>query len=130
MKVFITGPMTGLPDYNRDGFDKAAKTIEALGHTPLNPYRQDFVDTKRSWGECMLASLLLLLQADAILALEGAENSTGSGIEQVFAARMKLPTVTYRTLANLPTSASQSNVPAHIKMTRYQQHCLARKGRG
>lgn len=130
MKVFITGPMTGLPDYNRDSFDNAAKTIEALGHTPLNPYRQDFVDTKRTWGECVLASLLLLLEADAILALEGAENSTGSGIERVFAARMNLPAVTYRTLANMPVSANQPNIPAHITPTRYQQHCLARKGRG
>lgn len=127
MKVFITGPMTGLPDYNRDSFDKAAKTIEALGHIPLNPYRQDFVDTKRTWGECMLASLLLLLEADAILALEGAENSTGSGIERVFAARMDLPAVTYRTLANMPASADQPSTPAHIKLTRYQQHCLARE---
>lgn len=125
--MFITGPMTGLPDYNRDSFDKAAKTIEALGHIPLNPYRQDFVDTKRTWGECMLASLLLLLEADAILALEGAENSTGSGIERVFAARMDLPAVTYRTLANMPASANQPGTPAHIKLTRYQQHCLARE---
>lgn len=130
MKVFITGPMTGLPDYNRDSFDNAAKTIEALGHTPLNPYRQELVDAGKTWGECVLSSLLQLLQADAILALEGAENSTGSTIEQVFAARMKIPTVTYRTLATMPVSANQPGTPAHIKPTRYQQHCLARKGRG
>lgn len=113
MKVFITGPMTGLPDYNRDSFDNAAKTIEALGHTPLNPYRQELVDAGKTWGECVLSSLLQLLQADAILALEGAENSTGSTIEQVFAARMKLPTVTYRMLATMPVPANQPSVPAH-----------------
>lgn len=41
MRVYVAGPMTGLPDYNFPAFDRAAAHLRALGHTVFNPAEND-----------------------------------------------------------------------------------------
>ncbi|MDP4455455.1 DUF4406 domain-containing protein, partial [Escherichia coli] len=37
MKIYIAGPMTGYPDYNRAAFNAKASELMAEGHIVLNP---------------------------------------------------------------------------------------------
>lgn len=37
MRIYISGPMTGLPDNNRPAFDAAAKRLREQGHFVINP---------------------------------------------------------------------------------------------
>jgi len=37
MIVFLSGPMTGLPDFNRPAFNEYASKLEELGHIVINP---------------------------------------------------------------------------------------------
>ena len=37
MRVYISGPMTGVPDLNRPAFDAAEKRLTAQGHFVINP---------------------------------------------------------------------------------------------
>lgn len=41
MKLYLAGPMTGLPDYNFPAFDKAAAILTAQGHEVFNPAQND-----------------------------------------------------------------------------------------
>lgn len=36
-KIYIAGPMTGIPDYNRPAFNEYAAKLVEQGHTVLNP---------------------------------------------------------------------------------------------
>ena len=37
MRVYVSGPMTSLPDHNRPAFDAAAKRLREQGHFVINP---------------------------------------------------------------------------------------------
>ena len=37
MRIYISGPMTGMPDHNRAAFDAAAKRLREQGHFVINP---------------------------------------------------------------------------------------------
>ena len=39
MKVYISGPMHGVPDENADAFALAASRLASLGHEVLTPVR-------------------------------------------------------------------------------------------
>ena len=46
MRVYISGPMTGLPDCNRAAFDAAAKRLAEQGFFAVNP-----ADISRLFGD-------------------------------------------------------------------------------
>lgn len=41
MKVYISGPMTGLPEFNYPAFFAAAEALEARGYETINPARTE-----------------------------------------------------------------------------------------
>jgi hypothetical protein len=41
MKLYLAGPMSGLPSYNFPAFDAAAKQLREAGHTVFNPAEND-----------------------------------------------------------------------------------------
>lgn len=41
MKVYISGPMTGYPNHNREAFDECEAAIVKMGHTAVNPATLD-----------------------------------------------------------------------------------------
>ena len=42
MKVFISGPMKGYPNFNKEAFDQAEKELIQQGYTVFNPAWMDF----------------------------------------------------------------------------------------
>ena len=42
MKVFISGPMKGYPNFNKEAFDQAEKDLVQQGYTVFNPAWMDF----------------------------------------------------------------------------------------
>ena len=46
MRIYIAGPMRGLPRYNFDEFDKAEERLRASGRIPVSPARMD----RAIWG--------------------------------------------------------------------------------
>lgn len=88
--VFISGPMTGLPDFNRVAFNAEAERLAALGFIVLNP--AVFPDGLEH-GQYMAMCLPMLEQADTIMLLEGWENSKGAVMEFNRARELQLPTM-------------------------------------
>ncbi|QJU52953.1 DUF4406 domain-containing protein [Herbiconiux sp. SALV-R1] len=83
MKVYIAGPMTGLPLFNYPAFNEAAAHLRALGHTPLNPARHDIAGPIKPWDYYMRDALSLVIQADGIALLSGWEDSRGAVLEHI-----------------------------------------------
>ena len=89
MKIYISGPITGLPQAKaRANFAAAADQIRRKGHEPVNPcLTQELLDPKTtSWSQYMEVCLALLRVCDALVFLPGAARSKGSNLE-AFEAR-------------------------------------------
>jgi len=77
--VYLSGPMTGLPDYNRPEFIQAELMLRlCYGCKVLNPARwQDGL----SWTEYMRLDMELLREATVLVRLPGWKGSRGAVIE-------------------------------------------------
>lgn len=84
MKVFISGPMTGMDDYNRPMFNEAEKKLRELGYDVFNPAWMQFGD-EWSNNEIMAIDLVALSRCEAICHLSHWHKSKGATIENVFA---------------------------------------------
>ena len=89
MKLYIAGPMTGLPDLNFPAFNAVAEQLRQAGHTPANPAEIN-PDHTMPWAECMQRDIAELVKCDGIVLLPGWEGSAGANIERLFAQRMGL----------------------------------------
>jgi hypothetical protein len=120
MRVYISGPMTGLPDLNRTAFDAAEKRLTAQGHFVINPHRigelfgtaeelsesfeifyaidgkdnyilKDELDKRASIARAVMdADLAAVRSCDAIYLLRGWETSRGAKKELAEALRLNL----------------------------------------
>jgi hypothetical protein len=90
MRIYIAGPMTGIPEYNYPAFMAATEQLEALGHVALNPANHDISGEIKSWQYYMRHGLRLLLDADAIAVLPGWEGSRGASLEVKVAQALEM----------------------------------------
>jgi len=84
MRVYVAGPMTGLPQLNIAAFHAAARMLRADGHTAVNPAEIN-TDPCASWIECMRADIRELVTCEAIYLLPGWERSRGATLEHAIA---------------------------------------------
>lgn len=84
MRVYISGPMTGLPSLNFPAFHKAAASLRASGHSVVNPAELN-ANPNATRAECMRVDIGALLLCDSIAFLPGWENSRGARIERLVA---------------------------------------------
>ena len=80
MRVYISGPITGVDDY-MENFNKAEKYLTSLGYDVVNPAKVDAVLPKMSYDEYLRIDLYLLAQCDAIYLLDGWNRSNGARAE-------------------------------------------------
>lgn len=89
MRVYISGPMSNMPDLNFPAFNAAAAQLRQRGYDAVNPVDLN-PDPGTPWHECMRAGLKALCDCDAICLLPGWENSTGAYLELHVAHRIGL----------------------------------------
>ena len=89
MKVYLSGPMTGLPDYNRPEFNRVAAILRDMGHEVFNPAEAEQPILYR----VALASGLMWIceEADGIVSLRGSADSPGARAEIEVAAACEIP---------------------------------------
>lgn len=86
MTIYIAGPMTGIVNDNREGFNEAEAFLKAKGHTALNPaLLPRTLDDKKYLPIC----IAMLEACDAIFMLDGWENSQGAKAELAYAKRQR-----------------------------------------
>lgn len=93
-RIYIAGPMTGLPNYNYHAFDAKAEELRAHGHTVINPadigraaFGGKLDPSKGALKSLLSLELMALKSCDAIYMLPNWEQSRGARIEHRYAAR-------------------------------------------
>jgi hypothetical protein len=95
--VYISGPMSGLPEMNYPAFMAAEAKLQAMGYTVVNPARigADVIaaNPNATWDDFMAADLIALRACQAIHFLDGWTNSRGAKIEAKLAMDLRLPKI-------------------------------------
>lgn len=87
MKIYIAGPMSGLPDFNRAAFNHAHVFLGARGYVVLNPA---LLPDGLTQAEYMDICLAMIRCADAVFMLRGWEKSAGARAENALAERLEM----------------------------------------
>lgn len=104
MKIYIAGPMTGIPKWNFPAFFEAENQLLALGHEPVNPAHNDGATVQEAlesagspeapnnpWRWYMRRDLPHVLEVDALCVLPGWQKSKGASLEVHVAKAIGLP---------------------------------------
>lgn len=101
-RIYISGPMTGIPEYNYPAFDRAAIVLSEHGYEPVNPAEISRV------LECEFAEMNLtpnrfdylrrdiaeLVKCNGIFMLPGWQDSEGAKLEHTVALACGIEEVT------------------------------------
>ncbi len=105
-KIYIAGPMSGIPEFNFPAFNEAAARLEAVGYTVFNPAQKDeeegLDEEAFATGDHLLVQergfdfraaylwdVSKVIEADAIYMLRGWESSPGAVGEHAVAVAMR-----------------------------------------
>lgn len=78
--IYISGPMSNLPDFNRPRFNSEAALLRAQGFTVVNP-AESALPEGSSWRGHMREDIRALVDCDRIHLLPGWERSRGAMLE-------------------------------------------------
>lgn len=91
-RLYIAGPMSGLPGYNYPAFHEAADRLREAGHLVTNPAEEHDITKPLPAYDVMLAGALRkLLDCDAVAVLDGWEDSHGARTEVYVAGALSRP---------------------------------------
>jgi hypothetical protein len=98
MKIYISGPMTGLKGFNYHTFNVAACRLRDKGFEVVNP--AEINEPGKAWLHCMREDIKAMMDCDTVLYLPGSENSRGAKIELVLAFQLGLDVREYESFIN------------------------------
>ena len=98
-RIYLSGPMTGLPELNFPAFNAEADRLRALGFEVVNPADLN-PEPGTGWHECMRNDLKALLDCDALALLDGWQRSAGAHLEMHVAHRVGMEIVIAKEVAN------------------------------
>lgn len=91
-RVYVAGPMSGLPDFNYPAFHAAAARLRATGVHVENP-AENPVPECGSWEGYIRLALAQLITCDAIALLPGWAGSRGARLELHIASELGMPVI-------------------------------------
>ena len=109
MKVYLSGKMRGLPEFNYPMFNLYAAKLRLQGYTVTSPAELDNAEDLK-WVDCMKRDIRLLLDLDAIAMIPGWENSLGGKLELLISFFMGLDIMKADTLEVYSKESSEELV--------------------
>ena len=110
MKLYIAGPMRGIPEFNFPAFLVAAQRLEKMGHTCFNPAQRDIDEHGEQVYKGLKGDLreiahlgfdlrtsfsfdmgFICREAEGIVLLDGWENSSGAKAELAVCIALGIP---------------------------------------
>lgn len=96
--VYLSGPMSGLPDLNFPTFNAAAHALRQIGYSVINPAefktKTDGMTEAEAWRAYMQVDIKALVDCDAIVMLPGWAESRGACLERSIAQGLQMPVMT------------------------------------
>jgi hypothetical protein len=89
VKIYVSGPITDMPEGNKPLFDSESARLRALGYDVVNPWELN-PDGSADWLDCMLIDLPAVRECQAIALLPGWVLSNGAQMEYITAKKYKL----------------------------------------
>jgi hypothetical protein len=89
LRLYIAGPMTGIPHLNFPAFHAEAARLRALGYEIVNPAEIN-VDPQEGWATCLKRDIAQLVTCDGIALLPGWEKSRGAKLEWYIAQSLEM----------------------------------------
>lgn len=95
LRIYLSGPMRGYPDYNKPAFAKATAELRRQGHFVFSPGENDEILAKRgievNERTCFEVDIQYICRyADAIAMMPGWEGSKGARAEKALAEALGL----------------------------------------
>lgn len=107
-RVYLAGPMRGLPSFNFPAFDEATSTLREQGFEVWSPAERDREegfdpdrDEAKTLAYYMAFDLKAVCESDAIVVLPGWQRSKGATLELHVARECEIPIYTYPDLQPL-----------------------------
>lgn len=116
MKLYISGPMTGLPELNFPAFHAAAAELRALGFEVVNPAELN-PDGATPWAQCMRNDIKALCDCDVLALMRGWEQSKGAHLELHLAHRLEIGVVFLKDIIIESFAADVSRTKGAAPMT-------------
>jgi len=86
MRVYLSGPMAGLPEHSFPAFHSYAEQLRAAGYDVVNPAEID--NSGKTWEGCLRTDLREMCTCDTIALMPGWEKSKGANLELHIAHRL------------------------------------------
>lgn len=93
MTYYLSGPMSGIPDYNFPAFTEACRRLRGRGLTIISPHEQAGEgDPTKPYEQYLREDVRLMAEhCDALILLPGWPSSTGARMELQLALTLKMP---------------------------------------
>ena len=114
MKVYLAGPMTGIPEFNFPAFKAATEDLRQRGYDVLSPAEMDEAEgfepsptgddqAPEQYAAFLARDIQKIAEAniDAIVVLPGWETSGGANTEVAFVRALKRPVLRYPELTEI-----------------------------
>ena len=79
-RAYISGPMSGIKDFNYPAFNAEARRLRAMCYDVENPAENEKPEFN-TWDEWMRLAIAQLIKCDTVVTLHGWEMSRGAKIE-------------------------------------------------
>jgi hypothetical protein len=100
VKLYLAGPMSGIPQFNFPAFDAATKALRALGHSVVSPHEEDTPAAQaaawaspdgkhidgglggETWAQILARDIVIVAdKVDGVVFLPGWDKSRGARLE-------------------------------------------------
>lgn len=98
-RIYLSGPMTGLPDLNFPAFAAMTTSLREGGHTVTNP--AELNPDGGSWNDCMRRDIAALMDCDTVATLPDWENSKGAKLEVLIAEKLGMRVLNAKDLVSM-----------------------------
>ena len=85
-KIYLSGPMSGMAEYNFPAFHAAASKLRARGYDVFNPAEIDNGDTSKPKNYYLAQDIGAVLDCDTLVLISGWKHSSGARLERDVAA--------------------------------------------
>ena len=94
MTVYISGPITDVPDY-KEKFGLIEASLKLEGYETVNPSNVNLGENA-TWEEYMRHDIKLLCDCDAVFMMKGWQRSKGARVENYIAKKLGLLVINER----------------------------------